>query len=435
MNIFLDRTIPPKREIIKEIKIPSTDVFDLANGFKVIVINAGTQDLVKVDVLFEAGTRYQPQALVANAAISMLTEGTATRTSKQIAEELDYFGSFVESSFSRDFASVTLYTIGKHYYRASDILSDILINPSYPQHELEIFCQKGKQMLEVELEKVSTLARQAFFSALFGANHPYGSFALPSHYDLLTRNMVVTFHRQYHTAQNGLIVLAGSLDDRKTQYLLDALESNTFLKLEDQDIPFPKYSTTKQRVFTYKKDAIQSSIRVGKVFPKRNHPDMTGLIVLNTLLGGYFGSRLMRNIREDKGYTYGISSYIMPMVEHSVWLVTTDVGNGFVEPTITEFFTEVERLQHEPVDSDELDLVRGYMIGQILRTFDGPLAISDAMASLFQYNNLDKEYINNLVKTINSITPEEIMTLANRYLGLDDMVVSVAGSSCPKGFN
>lgn len=173
---------------------------------------------------------------------------------------------------------------------------------------------------------------------------------------------------------------------------------------------------------------------MGRVLPKRDHTDMPGLVVLNTILGGYFGSRLMRNIREDKGYTYGISSFIIPMAELSVLVVSTEVGSAFAEKTIEEVFKEMRKLQTEPISNDELELVRGYMTGQILRTFDGPFAIADSLASLFQYNNLNFGYIDDLIKTINQITPLELMELAKKYLDADSMVVSVAGSHKPKGY-
>lgn len=433
-KLVVDRSNPPKRVPVSNVIIPKPEIFELSNGFKVVVINAGTQDLCKIEIIFRAGTRYQTQPLVANAAISLLSEGTSKRTSAQIAEELDFYGSFLEPSFSRDFSSISFYTIGKHFYPSVDVLSDILLNPVYPQHELEIFCRKGKQSLLVELEKVSTLSRQRFFSALFGSSHPYGSFATPHDYDHLSREAVKSFRQRFHTSQNGLVVIAGKLDSKQVNFLLRQIDVPSF-KLKKKEITdLPEYQTTTRRVFTYKKDAVQSSIRIGTIWPKRNHADMPGLNVLNTLLGGYFGSRLMRHIREEKGYTYGVTSYILPFSELSVFLVSTEVGAGLAEATMNEVFHEMKRLQTEPLPTEELELVKGYMTGQLLRTFDGPLAIAESMASLHQYNNLDFGYIEKLVNTINNITSEQLKDLACRYLDTGKMVVSIAGGDKPKGF-
>jgi len=430
----IDRTVQPQRVPITKVRIPTPNIVELSNGFKALVINAGSQELVRVDVIFRAGTRYQNKSLVANAAISLLSEGTTSRTSRQIAEELDFYGSFLEPSFTRDFASVSFYTTGKHFYRSVDVLSDLLVNPTYPQHELELFCKKGKQSLLVDLEKVSTLSRQRFFSALFGDSHPYGSFAKPNDYDNLTQADVIQFRNNHHKASNGLIVIAGKVDAKQTDFILERLESQVFKSDAHTSVSLPPYKTTDLRIFSYKNDAVQSSIRMGGVLPKRNHPDMPGLVVLNTVLGGYFGSRLMRNLREEKGYTYGISSYIVPMAELSVWVISTEVGVDYAESTVDEIFKEMSRLKKEPLSTDELELVRGYITGQILRTFDGPFAIAESMASLFQFNNLDFGYIDRLIKTVNEITPAGLMELANRYFDTDSMVVSIAGSLKPKGY-
>lgn len=430
----IDRTVQPQRVAVSSIKIPTPDIIDLNNGFKVLVINAGSQDLARVEVIFMAGTRYQPKSLVANAAISLLSEGTTSRTSQQIAEELDFYGSFLEPSFSRDFASVTFYTIGKHFYRSLDVFADIITNPNYPQNELELFCKKGKQSLLVDLEKVSTLSRQRFFSALFGSNHPYGSFAIPNDYDGLTQTDISQFRNRYHKASNGLIVIAGKVDAKQVDFILNGFNNPIFEQCGEIELGLPSFTTTDYRVFSYKKDAVQAALRIGRVLPKRNHPDMPGLVVLNTILGGYFGSRLMRNIREEKGYTYGISSFIIPMAELSVLVVSTEVGSAFAENTVDEVFKEMLKLQSEPVSNDELELVRGYMTGQILRTFDGPFAIADSLASLFQFNNLDFGYIDNLIKTINEITPSQLLELAKKYLDVESMVVSIAGSQKIRGY-
>ncbi|HDP75243.1 MAG TPA: insulinase family protein [Bacteroidales bacterium] len=433
-NHDIDRTVQPQRVAVSSIKIPTPDIIDLNNGFKVLLINAGSQDLAKVELIFRAGTRYQSKPLVANAAISLLSEGTISRNSQKIAEDLDFYGSFLEPSFSRDFASVTFYTIGKHFYRSLDVLVDILTNPTYPQHELELFCKKGKQSLLVELEKVSTLSRQRFFSALFGSNHPYGSFAIPNDYDALSQTDLFQFRNRYHKASNGLVVVAGKVDAKQVDFILNGFNNPIFEQSSDVELGLPSFTTTYYRVFSFKKDAVQSSIRIGRVLPKHNHPDMPGLLVLNTILGGYFGSRLMRNIREDRGYTYGISSFIIPLTELSVLVVSTEAGSDFAEKTVDEVFKEMHKLQTEPVSNNELELVRGYMIGQILRSFDGPFAIADSLANLFQYNDLDFEYINSLIRTINEITPLQLMELAKKYLDVESMVVSIAGSKKIRGY-
>ncbi len=174
-----------------------------------------------------------------------------------------------------------------------------------------------------------------------------------------------------------MIEIAGKVDVKQTDFILKRLESHVFKSDSDTGISLPPYKTTNLRVFSYKKDTVQSSIRMGRVLPKRNHPDMPGLVVLNSVLGGYFGSRLMRNLREEKGYTYGISSFIVPMAELSVWIISTEVGVGYAESTVDEIFKEMSRLKKEPLSTMSWNL-SGVHHRQILRTFDGPFAIAES---------------------------------------------------------
>ncbi|MDI3527665.1 MAG: zinc protease [Tenuifilum sp.] len=430
----LDRTVQPNIKPVSKINIPKPEIIELSNGFKVISAKAGSQDLIKIEVIFRAGTRYQSKSLVAKASISNLREGTKKRSSKQIAEELDFYGSFIEPSINRDFASVSFYTTGKHFFKSFDVFSDLLLNPTFPEHELDIFRQKGKQSLLVEMEKVSTLSRMGFYKALFGDNHPYGTFALPHDYEMIERDDLVNFSNKFYKGKGGAIVITGNFDSEQLDFIKGSFASSRFDGQTDEEYILPRIKSNEKKIFTYKNEAVQASIRIGRIFPERTHPDMPALQILNTILGGYFGSRLMRNIREDKGYTYGINSFIVPHSYLSVFVVSTEVGNNFVEHTISEIKKEIQRLKSEPVSNDELNLVKGYMIGQVLRTFDGPFAIADSLAGLFEYNNFDFDYISNTINTINSVTPEQLMELAGKYFDTDSMVYSVSGSQIPDGF-
>ena len=425
---MLDRTKAPEKKASKKILIPQTQRIVLANGAPLIVVNAGTQDVSKIEIIFNAGTRYQNQALSARGAISMLSEGTSTKTSQQIAEQFDFYGSFPEHSFDRDFASLTLYSTNKFLDQSLNTLADMIYNPNYPDHELDIFKKKGKQALMVELEKVVTIARQNFFSTLFNNQHPYGAFATPEDFDKLQRDYIVNFHNKYHASNNCLIILAGKITDKEIRTVETIIGKCTFgAKNGTEKNNLPSTLQTQQKVFSYKNDAVQSAIRIGKQTIKRNHPDFPKLMVLNTILGGYFGSRLMRNIREEKGYTYGISSSILPFKETSVFVIGTEVGANFTKNTLDEIYKEIDKLCTEKVPDSELDLVKSHLTGEVLRSFDGPFAIADSIASLYEYNSLDFSYYERTIETINTITADQLLETANLYLGKTDMVESVAG--------
>ncbi|MGE0078837.1 MAG: M16 family metallopeptidase [Bacteroidales bacterium] len=425
---MLDRTKAPEKIATGKIHIPQTQRFALANGAQLIVIDAGTQDVSKIEIIFNAGTRFQSQALAARGAVSLLSEGTTTKNSQQIAEMFDFYGSFPEHTFDRDFASLTLYSTNKFLEHSLGILSDMIYNPVYPENELNIFKKKGKQALIVELEKVVTTARQNFFSTMFGNQHPYGTYATPDDFDTLNRQTIVDFHNKYHSSEDCLIILAGKISDREIKTVEELIGKQKFgTAAKQQSLSLPQVSSTQQKVFSEKSDAVQSAIRIGKQMIKRNHPDFPKLMVLNTILGGYFGSRLMRNIREDKGYTYGISSALLPFKDTSVFVIGTEVGANFTNETLKEIYLEIDKLAKEPVPQTELDLVKSHLTGEVLRNFDGPFAIADSIASLYEYNDLDFSFFERTIETINTITSAQLIEIANKYLNTNNLIESVAG--------
>ncbi|HRX31433.1 MAG TPA: pitrilysin family protein [Tenuifilaceae bacterium] len=424
----LNRKIQPPQKAIDSVEIPNPLMENLPNGLKIAFLNSGDQDIVKLELIFRAGTRYQQKPIVAKASISQLIEGTASKSSKDISEFLDFTGSFIEFSNDRDFASVSTLTTNKHLKPILELLVEMLEQPTFPQSELDVYKKRGKQNLLVELEKVSTVARMNFFKKMFGENHPYGTYAIPSDYDLLNRDDIYSFHKAFHDISNAFLVVTGKLSDTEIDAIKNAFaQISSKHKVALSPINIANNKQSDKRIFSLKKDATQTAIRMGMPTIKRNHPDFIGLSVLNTILGGYFGSRLMQNIREEKGYTYGIYSTILPFEEVTVFLIASEVGKNFANQTITEIYNEIEKLKTSAITDNELNLVKNYLLGEILRTFDGPLALADSLSSLYQYNNFEIEFFEKTINTVNTITPKILQDIANKYLNTDNIVESIAG--------
>ena len=425
---MLNRKQQPPRHIPDKIIISKAEDLILPNGVRLLSINAGSEDICRLELNFNAGSRYQNKPAVSRATLSMLTEGSKKFTSHQIAEKFDFYGSFCEQSSDRDYGKVSLFSLIKYLNESLNLLEEILKNPVFPERELKTYRIKGKQSLIVELEKVSTLARQDFFKGVFGRNHPYGVFVDPKDYENLQRDDLISFHHQYISSKLCTMVVTGKIDSKVIDEITRVFGSTNW---GEQNITLPaigNYELLNQRKFySLKEDAVQSAIRIGRKLINRKHDDYQGLVVLNTILGGYFGSRLMKNIREDKGYTYGISSSILPLKEHCVFVIGTEVGSEFTIPALNEIYKEIKRLQEEPVSEEELDLVRNYLLGELLRSFDGAFAIADSITSLLEYNDLDYDFFDKTIQTIKTITPTELMNLANSYLRNDDLVECVAG--------
>ena len=427
-KMMLNRKSPPLRQIPNKIDITKAVETTLPNGIRLLVINVGSEDVCRLDFTFFAGSRYQRKRVEARAAMAMLTEGTVNMTSHQIAEKFDFYGSFCEHASDRDFGKITLLSLNKFLDKSLEILEQVIKYPIFPEKEVETYRIKGKQSLIVELEKVSTLARQDFFKGLFGNTHPYGIYAEPQDYLDLERIHLVEFHQKHLTSNRCTIVLSGKIGDAELSAVIKHFGESSWGHQSTNLIDFPPIFTPKQKkYFSLKTDAVQSAIRIGRQLVDRKHPDYCGLVFLNTILGGYFGSRLMKNIREDKGYTYGISSSILTLKELCVLVIGTEVGAEFTFPALKEIYFEIDRLRNEPVSEGELDLVRNYLLGELLRSFDGAFAIADSVTSLFEYNDLDYGFFDRTIETIKTITPEEIMNLANSYLRDKDLVECIAG--------
>lgn len=423
----LNRAIAPPTTLPDSVALPHVEQYKLLNGNVLQVVRIDTDDVVKVDVIVEAGTRYQDRLLTAHATGALLSEGTTTKSASQIAECLDFMGSHINVSISHDYSTITLLSSTRQFNKSLQILADMLFHPVFADNELEIYRKESRQAFVVAEGRVVTLARRNLFSNVFKNGHPYGAFAQLPDFDLFTRNDLLQFYEKNYRNKRLFIVLVGKVTSADIDLVAKQFDNYSLnLSMEVPHLP-PITIDKLRKIFTPKADAVQNAIYVGKATIGRTHPDFPALSVLITVLGGYFGSRLMSNIREDKGYTYGINSMILPFCQAGLFTIATEVGSDYSEKTITEIFNEMARLRNDEIPQSELDLVKNFLMGELLRTFDGPFAISDSLTSLYQYNNFDFSYLNRIIDTIKNVTSTELLQIANKYLTPDGLVVSVAG--------
>lgn len=410
--------IAPDRKVV-ELITPQTFILD--NGIKVYVINAGTQELAHVEFIFNAGIWYQEQPFVAMSANDLMKEGTQSMTARQIADELDYYGAYHESSTEKDTAFQALYSLTKYLPTTLKVMEEIIKRPLYDQNEIDIYLRKKYQGLLVQMEKVDYLARIRFGELLYGSQHPYGRWASPEDVKSVNRNNIAAFHQHYYRSSNCYIIVAGKIDDSIIDLLNKHFGGDDWNGPEIKDnVVYDVQSTEDLIHHVEKPDALQAALRIGKVLFNRTHPDFPGMHVLNTILGGYFGSRLMTNIREEKGLTYGIGSGLVSLKHSGFFYITSEVGSDVADVAMNEIFKEIELLQKEPVSLSELNLVRNYLGGTFLRAVDGPFYLADRFRDIHDHN-LGIDHYFQMLETIQQITPDEIMDLANRYLNIDSL--------------
>ena len=419
---MLDRTIaPPIKDAVEfELQLKPYEYFTLDNGVPVYTIDAGTQEVLQMELVFYAGNWYEQQKCIASATNYLLKNGTSTKTAFEINEAFDYYGAHCSRACYNETAVISLSTLNKHLDKLLPVVKEMITDAVFSQEELNTYKQNTKQRLSVQLKKSDFVAARLIDAYVYGEQHPYGTYTNTADIDALTTEQLKEFYKQYYVNGQCVIFVSGKvpadlqlqlnevfgkLSIRKPTFSVDAIVSNAAAE-------------KKYRIIN-DVNGVQGAIRIARDFPNRHHPDFMKVMVLNTLFGGYFGSRLMSNIREDKGYTYGIHSYIQNHLQQTAWMISTDAGKDVSEATIEEVYKEMKLLREELVDEEELLLVRNYLIGTILGDLDGPFQIMGRWKNLI-LNNLDEKYFYNSVQTIKTIGAEELRELANKYLNPED---------------
>jgi len=396
---MLNRTIAPDFIQVNEINFIKPKAQQLDNGIKVFTVNAGQQELVRIEFIFQNVNYDQNKPLQAVSVNSLINNGTKKLSAKQIAN--------------------------KHLVSVLPIIWSILNESIFPQQELDIFIQNQKQKLKVNLQKNDFLARKTFANTIFGET-AYGSDISMAHYDDLKRDDLLAYFKAAFKPENCTIIAAGKFEakefDLLNQFFGKSWENhNVSVANEFNHLPIAGSD-----VYIEKAEAVQSAIRMGNLTINRKHEDFAKLQIVNTLLGGYFGSRLMANIREDKGYTYGIGSGIASLRHAGYFFIATEVGTEVCVSALEEIEKEINILKTELVVEEELGLVRNYMLGSMLGSLENAFSHADKFKNIY-FSDLDYDYYTKYIQTVKTITPTEIIATANQYLDWNAMTKVVVG--------
>lgn len=423
----MDRTIQPGIQPLKDFNIFPPVRTTLPNGVPLTIINAGEQEVVRIDILFAGGRWQQTQKLQALFTNRMLREGTQKYTTAAIAEKLDYYGSWLELSSSSEYAYITVYSLNKYVAKTLEVVESLIKEPLFPQKELSTILETNIQQYLVNTSKVDFLAHRSLLQALYGEKHPCGQMVVEEDYHAISPDLLRDFYEHHYHSGNCSVFLSGKVTNDVIQRVTDAFGTpfgqHQLAALKPE---FPFTSIAEKRVFIERDDAMQSAVRLGCTTITRQHPDYLKLRVLMTIFGGYFGSRLMSNIREEKGYTYGISAGIMFYPDSGLLAIATETGNEYVEPLIKEVYHEIDRLHQELVSVEELTAVRNYMLGEMCRNYESPFSLSDAWIFIAT-SGLGDDYFSRSLQAVNEVTPEEIQKLAQRYLCKETLKEAIAG--------
>jgi zinc protease len=422
----LQRIQPPVYPVEKVV-IPDPLSLFLDNGLQVFMTEAGTEDIMRIEFSFRAGQVMETKPLVAATANMMLSEGSLTYSSEELNRILDFYGIFLHQYADKDRAGIVLYFLSKHTSKATELSYEIVFRPLFRDDELNNLMKKRLSWFLVNREKVNNLASDQFFESVFGNTHPYGRQTIETDFENILSSDLREFHSKYYTPENMTLFVSGKIHP-DTFDLLNTLYGKTPIKKTTFQIAHLNPTVNgKREIHIDKPGSVQSAIRIGSATINKTHPDYPGLKVLDSILGGYFGSRLMKNIREEKGYTYGINSGVSSLELSGYKLISTEVGKKHLQKSIDEIYREIILLQTTPVSAEELELVRNNMSGELLRTFDGPFALAESFRAAWEFG-LDNKYYYRLAEKIRTITPDEIIVLARTYYNINDLYEITVGS-------
>jgi len=419
---MLDRKTPPSFKKSSAFTLIQPEKETLSNGIRISYVNGGSQEVTKIEFIFNAGKWYESHSGVSYFTARLLQKGIKTKSGFQISSELDQYGVHLEVSPGYDFTSLSLYGLSKNIGRLLKLSSEIITQPIFPEIELQQAKDIYIQGLKINLEKTSYLASRLLRQNLFGKDHPYGRDVNVADIELINRTNLVNFHHDHF--KNLEVICSGKITNEVKKELQSTLTS--FEVFADSKKVIPKLNPGPSVEFVKKENTVQSSIRFGKRSISRTHSDYPALLMLNHILGGYFGSRLMKNIREEKGLTYGIYSSLVTLKYDGYLSIGADVNNENRGIVIEEIKNELRNLQTQPMDSNELITARNHFVGSLQAEITTPFAHADKIKNIILYK-LPENFYQSLINNIESLNSKELLDTAHKYLDSTEFHVVSAG--------
>lgn len=424
---MLDRQVAPPVQPLASVTLPAADVFLLPNGARLHVMRNNAQPVARLQVVFKAGKWYEPSPGVSLLTARMLLEGTRTRTARQIADEVAFYGASLECEQGFDRATLTLYCLTRHLTSLLPLVHDVVTEPTFPESELSQLKTRTIQNVRVERQKTSYLAAELFSRNLYGASYPYGNVFDESLFSSVSSAAISAYHQAAYILPEAEIFLCGDITTAEEKEVANLLGQTTPSNPQQDNDRFSlSLASTPTHDYKVVPNSLQASLRIGRLWPSLTHPDAHKLQVLVKVLGGYFGSRLMKNIREDKGFTYGIHASIAPREHANSFIIGTDVNAESAEAAIHEVHHELLKLQSELIPQEELQTVKNYMTGKFANELSTVFEQCDKYKTIIFFD-LPADYYSHFIKSVNEVTSTQLLNLAELYLSSDSMIEVVVG--------
>jgi len=424
MNYITDRTIAPAITNEYAFHFLEPECVILANGVTVYFIGGARQEVIRIELIYPAGNGYEPLNMLASVTNDLLGEGTSSRSAEEINEYLDFFGAYLSRETSRDHAMIGLFSLTKNLPQVLPVLHDLIMDSVYPEHELQIYLNSRKARFLDGMKKTDYVCRNQFGRLLFG-DHPYGRPLRIDDFEHVTQDKVLSFYNGFYRSSTPVVFVAGHIGEAEKELITRSMESLSTRPFGEKIEDLPGCVPTREKI--HLEGSLQSAIRIGRKIIGMEHPDYPSLAISNTVLGGYFGSRLMKNIREQKGYTYGIGSGISSFEKTAMLVIATEVGTEVTASAIDEIYKEIQVLRNQLIPEEELITVKNYLLGNFLKGIDGPFAQADKIKSKI-LRGLPANYYENYLEKIRQVNASQIRETVNQYMQPDTLSELIVGN-------
>jgi predicted Zn-dependent peptidase len=418
---MLDRTIPPPFKTIEKIEIPEVKTKLLDNGIPLHYLNVGTQPLIKIEFFFRCGSNLEKKRGVAASAMKMLLAGTSKYTSSEISDFFDNLGAFCETDVELERGLIGVIILKKHFPKILHFILHLLEESTFPEEEWKIEQQKSIQSLLLNLEKTNFLARQYFRERLFGKDHHFGKKTTLEELQNIDVEDIREHYQNYIQHKKFEIFIGGQVDESEISLINQVFGTQKRTEPLNNFEYLAPQTSLETNFYVEMPNKLQTSFCMGQICFNKKHPDFLPLRILHVIFGGYFGSRLMKNIREDKGYTYGINAQIVSLPETGYQVILADVKKEFYQNVLQEIHKESKILREELITEKELTTVKNYMLGKWADSVGNSFDLIELFKAIYFWG-LDYSYYQNYINTIKNITPEELLILAKKYLVTENML-------------
>lgn len=420
------KTIPSiKPVIVDKMALPLETV--MPNGVRLYTLPGGGNGILRIELLFKGGYAVQDKPLQATFTNRMLREGASGLTSDEISRRLDYYGAWIESYSSQNCNHLVLYSLRKHSSPLVELLEAIVKTPLFPEDNLDIVRRNWKAHFEVNSMRVDTVAQRHFENALWGDDHPLGHIVEAVDYDNITRDDLIDYHKKVYSSSNLTVFVSGDVDGVVTEVVTTSFgcgEWGGVCGVEDVFVAPPSSLVGRHDVRV--ENTVQCAVKMGFMAMEVSNPDFHKFRFLTVLLGGYFGSRLMSNIREENGYTYHISAEVDAYGKRNAFMITSETANEYVELCIKEIYKELKALCEDTITDSEVEHVRNYILGEMCRECEGLTAKSEIFVNAW-LSGESFASVNDYLEVVKTVTAAELSRVAKLYFRPENMIEIVVG--------